>query len=427
MPLLPPLDPRRPLDGLTRRTLLRASCGVAAVGALAGAASVGWEQVAGRARRDPLPAGTPILVLVTMYGGNDGLGTVVPVGDPAYRDARPGLAWGADEVLPLDGPLAGPATGRDAVGLNPSLTGLADQWRAGRLAVVRGVGHPTLDRSHFRSIDVWQTASPDEPVGTGWVGRWLDTTGDDPLRALHLGSVLPPLAVGRRVLAAALPLGTAPSGGDRTVLDHFAAPDPGDSPVLAQVAASYGDAVRVGAALEPVGDRATGLLDADQSAATSFAAQVALTARCIRMGVPSRVYSLSLSGFDTHADERDGHAAQLARLDRGLTALRDALDGDPRAGDVVVMAYSEFGRRVRANASQGTDHGTSGPVLLLGDRVRGGLHGEQPSLTDLVDGDLRTTTDFRRVYGDVLRSVLHADPAQVLGQDPEPLGLLRPV
>lgn len=424
MPLLPPLDPRRPLDGLTRRTLLRASCGVAAAGALAGAASVGWEHVVARARRDPLPAGTPILVLVTMYGGNDGLGTVVPVGDPAYRAARPGLAWGADEVLSLDGPPAGAATGRDAVGLNPALTGLAERWRAGRLAVVRGVGHPSLDRSHFRSIDVWQTASPQEPVGTGWVGRWLDTTGDDPLRALHLGSVLPPLAVGRRLLAAALPLGSPPDDGDPAVLQHFAVADPGDSPVLARVAASYAEAGRVAAALAPVGDRATGLLDADPSAATSFATQVDLTARCITMGVPTQVYSLSLTGFDTHADERDAHATQLGRLDRGLTALRDALEGDPRAGDVVVMAYSEFGRRVRANASQGTDHGTSGPVLLLGDRVRGGLHGEQPSLTDLVDGDLRTTTDFRRVYGDVLRSVLRTDPAEVLGLDPEPLGLL---
>ncbi|MEO3938665.1 DUF1501 domain-containing protein [Dermatophilaceae bacterium Soc4.6] len=413
MPLLPPADPRLPLDGLTRRMLLQASCGLASAGIIAGAAQVGWEQVLGQAESRPLDVGTPILVLVTLYGGNDGLSTVVPYADAAYHDARPGLAFGAAEVIALD----------ESHGLNPGLSGLAGQWSTGRLAVVRGVGHPQLERSHFRAIDVWQTASPQTPVPTGWVGRWLDTRRagpDDPLLALHVGAVLPPLAVGATHTAAALagaPM-TLPDGTSASaVLAHFAAPDRSDSPALADVVASYAAAGSVRATLRP--------LHGELTAGPTFAEQLDVVARCIRLGVPTRVYSVSLSGFDTHADAKDSQTTQLTRLDQGLSALRDALADHPRAADVVVMAYSEFGRRVRANTSHGTDHGTSGPVLITGDRVVGGFHGDAPSLTDLVDGDLRTTTDFRRVYGDVLRQVLRTDPEAVLGSDPEPLGLFR--
>ncbi|MDQ2756977.1 MAG: DUF1501 domain-containing protein [Actinomycetota bacterium] len=423
---LPPADPRRPLDGLTRRTLLRASCGLASVGILAGAAQVGWREVFGRAQANPLGTGTPILVLVTMYGGNDGLSTVVPYAEAAYHDARPDLAFGADEVITLD----------ETHGLNPGLSGLGDLWGRGKLAVVRGVGHPALERSHFRAIDVWQTASPQAPVPTGWVGRWLDAragqAADDPLLALHLGAVLPPLGVGATRTAAALttePGRPASPSGTSGVLAHFAAADRADSPAMAEVVASYAAAGSVRTALTPVeGGRMapSGLADADSGlAGATFSEQLDVVARCIRLGVPTRVYSVSLSGFDTHADAKASQTTQLTRLDRGLTALRDALDGHPREADVVVMAYSEFGRRVRANTSHGTDHGTSGPVLLAGERVVGGFHGDAPSLTDLVDGDLRTTTDFRRVYGDVLRQVLHADPEQVLDSDPAPLGLFQ--
>jgi len=199
---LPRLDPRKPLDGLTRRTLLRASCGLAATGALAGAAKVTWDEVVHRAAAHPLASGSPVLVLVTMYGGNDGLNTVIPYADPAYHDSRPDLAYGADEVIHLD----------DALGLNPGLTGLGALWKDKQLAVVRGVGYPKPDHSHFRSMDIWQTASPDTPSSTGWVGRWLDTAGDDPLLALNIGDVLPPLAIGTNATAAALSVDRVPKG-----------------------------------------------------------------------------------------------------------------------------------------------------------------------------------------------------------------------
>ena len=123
-----------------------------------------------------------------MYGGNDGINTVIPYADNAYHDARPELAYAPGDVLHLD----------DQLGLNPALKGLAQQWNRRKLAIVRGVGYPQPDHSHFRSMDVWQTASPSEPVSTGWIGRWLDATGNDPLRAVNIGAVLPPLAIGAK-------------------------------------------------------------------------------------------------------------------------------------------------------------------------------------------------------------------------------------
>lgn len=414
-----PLPPRRhdkPMDGLTRRTLLTASGVVGATALLAGAARVGWEEVMSRAVSTPLATGTPILVLVTMYGGNDGLNTVVPYADPGYHDARPELAYTPDEVIHLD----------DQLGLNPGLKGLSQLWQDRKLAIVRGVGYPKPDHSHFRSMDIWQSASPESPVASGWIGRWLDTAGGDPLLALNIGDVLPPLAVGTKATAAALSVGTAPRGSSArdAIIGQLAAADPGDSPAAAQVAASYAAVQRLDMTFAPVLAGTAAPAASGGRGNSSLGGQLGLVARCIRAGAPTRVYAVSVSGFDTHADEKVAQTAQLTSVDRALTGFRSAMAGHARARDVVVMAYTEFGRRVRANASQGTDHGTAGPVFVMGDAVRAGFYGDQPSLTDLDDGDLKTTTDFRAVYGELLATVLKADPAQVLDKVPAPLGLL---
>jgi len=415
---LPPLDPKKPMDGLTRRTLLRASGVAGATALLAGAAGVTLEHVLARGQSDPLPANSSILVLVTMYGGNDGLNTVVPYADPAYHDARPELAYSPEEVLHLDGQF----------GLNPGMTGLADLWKQQNLAIVRGVGYPKPDHSHFRSMDIWQTGSPETPVPSGWVGRWLDTAGDDPLLALNIGEVLPPLAVGVKATAAALSVGKSTSSAmTAAVLKGFATPDAADGPAANLVVASYAAQQRCeqtfGHLTSDSGDEAGGDAAGNGQRAV-LSAQLDVVARCIKADVPTRVYAVSASGFDTHADEKIAQTAQLTQVDKAITAFRSALAASPRAKDVVVMAYSEFGRRVRANASQGTDHGTAGPVFLVGDTVRAGFHGDQPSLTDLDNGDLKTTVDFRAVYAEVLDKVLGADPTRVLDQTPTPLGLI---
>jgi uncharacterized protein (DUF1501 family) len=351
---LPPLDPKKPMDGLTRRTFLRASGVAGATALLAGAAGVTLQHVLARGQSDPLPPNSPILVLVTMYGGNDGLNTVVPYGDPAYHDARPELAYSADEVLHLDGQF----------GLNPGMTGLADLWKQQKLAIVRGVGYPRPDHSHFRSMDIWQTGSPETPVPSGWVGRWLDTAGDDPLLALNIGEVLPPLAVGTKATAAALSVGKSTSSAmTAAVLTGFATPDAADGPAARLVVASYAAQQRCeqtfGHLTSDSGDEAFGDA-AGNGQRAALSAQLQVVARCIKADVPTRVYAVSASGFDTHADEKVAQTAQLTQVDKAITAFRSALAGSPRQRDVVVMAYSEFGRRVRANASEGTDHGTCG-------------------------------------------------------------------
>jgi uncharacterized protein (DUF1501 family) len=402
------------MDTWTRRRFLIASGVTAGGGLAAGAATVTLPDLLRAARGDADP-GAGTLVLVTLYGGNDGLNTVIPAGEPAYQDARPDLAYRQDEVLPL----------ADGLGLNPSMKGLKSLWDAGRLAVVRGVSYPKPDRSHFRSMAIWQTASPRSPTPAGWLGRWLDVTGGDPLHALSLDATLPPMLAGTRTAGAALLLDRAGGRtGGRTAAPLARAQD-GEHPLQARVATSIADMLAVEAATDPVlrdgaaaGDEGE---DDDRPAdgATTggrsrLSSQLAVVARCVGAGVPTRVYSVSLGGFDTHANEKSAQSRLLGELDAAVSGFLRAVRSTPRGAGTVVAIYSEFGRRVRANANQGTDHGTAGPVLLAGDPVDGGMYGEQPSLTDLDDGDLKVTTDFRDVYAELLERVLGTDAGPVL-------------
>ncbi len=407
---------------VTRRRFLAFS-GVAAAGALGlGATRVDWPQLLDAAARNPLDPAAGVLVVVTLYGGNDGLNTVVPAADPAYQAARPDLAYRPDEVLDLG----------EGLGLNPGLTGLKALWDGGQLAVVRGVGYPQADRSHFRSMAIWQTASPVSSSTTGWLGRWLDATSTDPLAAVSLESVLPALLAGEKVAAASFPLGglRLPKGQLGGALQLLGRPDPADGPWQARVATSLADLQRAASTLGPATERRTPAADpsaaepdegdeqqdkgASAGGAGQLGAQLDVVANLIELGVPTRAYSVSLGGFDTHSDERATQQRLLTQLDAALSGFQRRCHGTDRGQQVVVLVYSEFGRRVRANGSDGTDHGTAGPVFLLGRGVRGGFHGAEPSLTDLDDGDLKHSTDFRSVYASVLDGVLGTDPGRVL-------------
>ena len=167
-------------------------------GAVASAASLlTLEDIARASIDNPLPLGTPIVVIVTLYGGNDGLNTVVPWNDSTYKSMRPGISLKDSEVIPLS----------DGLALNGSMTGFKSLWDQNRLAIVRGVGYPTPDRSHFSSMSIWQTGSPKEHLSSGWIGRWLDTQPHDPMMAIGLGSILPPLLAGVKQVGSVLPLG----------------------------------------------------------------------------------------------------------------------------------------------------------------------------------------------------------------------------
>lgn len=402
--------PSTRVPSVTRRRFLAWSGVAAAAGLAVGATQVPWSSMLSHAVHTPLRPGQGVLVLVTLYGGNDGLNTVVPAGDDAYSAARPHLAYRPDEVLDVG----------EGLGLNPGLTGLKALFDDRELAVVRGVGYPGPDHSHFRSMAIWQTASPSSPTGSGWLGRWLDVTGDDPLRAVSMDAVLPPLLLGERTAASTLPSGALPAGPVGASLRALAGVDPSDDALRARVAGSGQDLARIEQVMGPTlaatrGGDPTTAASHGKSGTSELAAHLQTIAALVEARVPTRVYSVSLGGFDTHADERDTQQRLLTELDGALAPFQRRLDGSAPGQQVVTMVYSEFGRRVVANASQGTDHGTAGPVLMLGAPVNGGLHGRQPSLTDLDDGDLRASVDFRYLYATVLSSVLGEDPERVLG------------
>ncbi|MBO0855724.1 MAG: DUF1501 domain-containing protein, partial [Nocardia sp.] len=285
-----------------RRRFLIGSGVLGALGVLGGTAAVTWQDLAHLGESAPLAPGSRVLVILTMYGGNDGINTVIPYSDNAYHDARPELSYRAEDVLHLD----------DRLGLNPALQGMRKLWDDKKLAIVRGVGYPKPDHSHFRSMDIWQTASPDQPVPTGWIGRWLDSSGDDPVRAVHVGPVLPQLAIGAKQTASTLNPASAPIPPRlAAVARDLAAADPGDSAARASVCGGYAADATARTAFPTVGaPRGKPAKSADP-----LATQLETVARCIRADVPTRVYSVALGGFDTHAAERDTQQRLLGRVD----------------------------------------------------------------------------------------------------------------
>ncbi|MQA81545.1 MAG: DUF1501 domain-containing protein [Streptosporangiales bacterium] len=413
------------MDTVTRRRFLLAS-GVAAGTALAaGATTVSVRELVRAGRADPLDPDSAILVLVTLYGGNDGLNTVVPAGDTAYQDSRADLAYGQDEVLDLG----------DGLGLNPSMKGFKALWDADRLAVVRGVSYPRPDHSHFRSMAIWQSASPQGQVSTGWLGRWLDATGRDPLRAIAVGSTLPPMLAGAHVAGAALPLTGIDIGAHRRAqLACLGRAESGEPDLQGRAAGANKDLLRLADVTgRDASPRPTTSPDddADDEGGSggaregALARQLAVVARCIAAGAPTRAYSVSLGGFDTHSNEKRTQSRLLGELDEAVAGFLHTVGGGARGANVVVAVYSEFGRRVAANGSQGTDHGTAGPMFVAGTKVKGGFYGEDPSLTDLDDGDLKATTDFRTVYGELVEGVLGTEAGRVVAGAGDQLGFLR--
>ena len=334
------------------------------------------------------------LVIVSLYGGNDGINTVIPVADSAYHAARPTLGYSAGEVLELS----------DGLALNSQLKGLEGLWKAGHLAIVRGVGYPNPNLSHFASMDIWQTANPVDGTGPGWLGRWLDLTGSDPLRAVSVGATLPPMLRGAKQSATAvtsteitLPALVEPA------LDALCAAGSDRTGVLADVAQSGADLVQVRSQLDALHAGQTG-------ASTDLSGQLGIVAALINAGAPTQVYQVSLSSFDTHADEKASHERLLSTLDRAVSGFFQAVHAP-----AILMTFSEFGRRPAENASGGTDHGTAAPLFVAGHTVKGGFYGEEPSLTSLdANGNLVHTVDFRSVYATVLEHVLGVDPVSVL-------------
>ncbi len=386
---------------INRRTFLKSGIAAAVIPSFFARAAIGGE------------AGDRVLVLVQLDGGNDGLNTVVPYGDPMYYRARPGIGLGEGTVIKLD----------EYAGLHPNLDGLRPAWDDGNLAVVQGVGYPNPNRSHFRSSDIWHTALANPKRWTGWVGRALDRLGSGDVPGLYLDPGPLSLAlVGESVVVPSISSadGFRVRGGRRELLDlaiKGARNDATAEYIRKSAVQSYKTAGRVEAALS--GGR--GSQDYPQSALARRLWQIA---RMIEAGMPSRVYAVRLTGFDTHARQRGAHDVLMRQLGDALGAFYKDLKAHKQDKRVVTMTYSEFGRRVYENRSLGTDHGAAAPLFVVGAPVDGGLKGKHPSLTDLGDGDLRFHTDFRQVYATVLDRWLNVDSKDVLGTAYKPVPFL---
>lgn len=371
--------------------------------ALAVAATTGMPGFLARAAAQA--TGDRTLVVVQLTGGNDGLNTLVPYSNGAYYAARPNIAIPKKDVLTLTPDL----------GMHPALKPLMGLWDAGQLAWMENVGYPNPTRSHFASMAIWHTADPTQAGADGWIGRVAERIGD-PFCASNIGGTTPQaLRAERFSLPSIEQVDTfgvkLPQGVDGAFDAMLAAPRSGEADYLLRATRQMmKNTARV---QQNVKRYKAGASYPDNR----FAAQLRDAARLIAAGVGQRILYVSLGGFDTHAGQRAEQDELLATLAGGLAAFHADIQKQGLADRVVVMGFSEFGRRVAENASAGTDHGKGSVMFALGAGVRGGVHGSSPDLEDLSEGDIKYRQDFRGVYAEGLQKWLGLDARSVLGGD----------
>ncbi len=372
------------------------------------------------------------LIIIQLSGGNDGLNTVVPYHNDIYYKLRPDIAIEKTKILTLN----------DELGLNPVMLGLKNLYDDGMLSIINNVGYPNPDRSHFRSMDIWQTASgADEYLSTGWLGRCLDVQCtqtniqsqiqnqikclphyaievDDTLSLAMKGELSKALAVqdAKKLFQATRPVflktmqpqisETHTQGHDNVSYLYK---------TLAETVSSAEYLYDTSKIQKTKGTYATG----------EFGKRIKTIAELILSGVQTQIFYVSLSGFDTHIRQNEKQAKLLEEYATSVAALIEDLKANGLLDNVLVMTFSEFGRRVAQNGSNGTDHGTANQVFLMGNKLRKkGFYNAAPNLTDLDEGDLKFTIDFRNVYADVLKNWLAINPNLILGQSFEGLGIV---
>lgn len=421
------------------------------------------------ARAAPMNKDT-VLVVLEMTGGNDGLNTVVPYADDLYQKARPTLRFSKQQVVRID----------DYLGLNPAMRSLEKMLGNAQLSIVQGVGYPNPNRSHFESMDIWQSADPTRKLGNGWLGRGLDTlpTSEGAVPGIFVGKSDLPLALtgSARGMAFVHPqrpfdlhLGGNQANGNQ--------PQPTDTPQPPESATKEPKKEESAKAEEqhralrrqliqdltreaPVSsnmlpfvqrtamqtyttlDRLREVMKTSMpegqpnpnnfnpgnvQANGELGQNLNLVAKMIQAGFGTRLFYLSLGSFDTHSGQAESHGNLLRQIADSVTSFFDQLEKAGNAKRVLLLTFSEFGRRVYENGSRGTDHGSGSCLFLAGPRTKGGPIGKHPSLSDLDDGDLRFHTDFRQVYATLLDNWLGCNSQQILGGKFEHLPLLKSV
>ncbi len=406
-------------DFLTRRDLMKHG-GMIAVGL----AAPKWlstiaEADVLRISKGGKAASDTVLVVCQLSGGNDGLNTVVPYSDALYYKYRPSLAHQENVVLKLN----------ESLGFHPSMKGMHTLYKEGKVAVVTNVGYPKPNRSHFKSMDIWQSASPDDKMKHGWIGRHFDIAiknqPPNPIVALGLSTEKPLSLVGEN---ASIPcfasltdvqnmLGDANSEKLLRDIQGMDAMSGSPTRVVQQANKSALDAMSI------LSKQLSKFTPKQAYGDDNFGKGFKQISQLIGASPATRVVYFSAGGFDTHSRQVDTHAKLLENFSNAVTSFQREMEALGKADKVVVLVFSEFGRRVSENASQGTDHGAAAPMFLIGGKVKGGIHGSKPDLTDLQDGDLKYKIDFREVYASTLDNWVGGDSEVVLGQKFKPLAV----
>jgi uncharacterized protein (DUF1501 family) len=381
-----------------------------------------WMQaIADDAARSSLDA-EKILVVIQLSGGNDGLNTIVPYRDEDYRKARPTLGIGANDVLKLG----------DDIGVHPAMKDTMSLIESGCFSIVHGVGYPTPNRSHFESMDIWHSCQRKENrTDSGWLGRifekeFLDQSDS---AGLHLGAESLPLAlVGRGVQVPSIreveQMKFKSSSVEQSMeeMNHEAAKEDNSGDLIGFLSASTDIAVR---ASQRISGALANSSDDSEFPESQLAEKLQVISRLILAGLKTRVYYVTLDGFDTHANQLAAHQGLLRQWSEALAAFHKRLERAGESERVLVMTFSEFGRRLKENASEGTDHGAAAPMFLSGPKLPQLQVGSIPSLVDLDDGDLKHHTDFRQVYASVIENWLGQSSEYALAGKHEPIsGLL---
>lgn len=368
-----------------------------------------------------------ILVLVQLNGGNDGLNTVIPVEDALYYNARPGLAIPKANTITVD----------DFTGLHPSFAELESVYGDGNMGIIHSVGYPSPDLSHFRSTDIWVSGSgSDDVLSTGWPGRYLDKVYPDfeenppekPL-AVQIGGLSsmifqgPSNYMGMSLASIELFSQLAQNG---VVYDEEAVPDTVYGAEMEYVRGVANDSYQYAEAIQDAAAAGTNSLE--YPANNPLASSMAVVAQLIRGNLDSKIYIVSLGSFDTHANQAGAHSTLLRYVSEAVSTFMSDIEDAGRADDVMIMTFSEFGRRVNVNGSDGTDHGTAAPMFLFGNGVEGGTYGSLPSLSNLdSNGNLIFETDFRAVYSTVLQDwfgLSAEDTTEIFGDEYDNVGFV---